>query len=242
LVCLSACTSDAAGSTAVQIDRNTITSAEVVHWMSIIAAGASTGPGQPTPRPPDPPGYTACIAYLRKYAAWTKPVAGPPVPSAKLRSQCEYEYEKLKLKALYVAISFVWVDREARELGVRSTSADLQRELASFKRAFPSASAYKQFVGVRGLTLQDLLDELNQGLLARMIQRKLEAASAKRGLTTAQRQEALNRFSQAYVAKWRSRTNCGPKYLVPICRQYHLAKVPFGLVPNALPLTDLTAE
>lgn len=241
-IILTGCGGDAAGSVAVQIDTHTITSAQVDHWMSVIAAGASTAPGQPTARPPDPPGYVSCIAYLRAYAPWAKPGDGrPAVTSGRLRAQCEYEYEKLKLKALYALISNVWVAGEAGELGVKATPGELRHALVQLKSGFPNEQAFKKFMEVRGLTLADLLDETTQGVLVELIQQKLEQEGDLQHLTTAQRQQRLDQFGRRYEAKWKSRTDCRQGYLVPICERYHLATVPFGLVPNALPLTDLAA-
>lgn len=245
LVCvnLTGCGGDASGSVAVRVGTNSITSASVGHWMSVIAAGASTTPGQPTPKPPDPPGYAKCIAYLRAYAPWAESVKGRPrVTTKRLKAQCEYEYQKLKLKALYAVIPYAWITGEAAELKVTVTSAELQRRLALLKSQFPNEAAFKQYVTNRGATIGDLLVDMRQSALAETIKHKLESESTTRSLTSAQRQERLNKFSSEYVAKWTARTDCQPGYIVPLCKQYDLPKMPLGLKPPTIPLTEMSAE
>jgi hypothetical protein len=243
LVCLAGCGGDASGTIAAKVGATTISGAAVAHWMSVIDAAASTAPGQPPFKPPVPPGYVACIAYLRAWAPWAKPVGGRPAPtSRRLKAQCEYEYEKLKLKALYFLISSVWLTGEAAELGVRVTDAQWRARLAVLKSQFPNEAAFRLYFVKIGLTIADLLAEIKQNVFAELIQRKLEKENDRRHLTTAQRQRVLNRFGSQFKAKWRSRTDCRPEYLVPICRQYNLPKVPFGLVPPAVLLTNMAAE
>jgi hypothetical protein len=211
--------------------------------MSVIAADASTAPGQPTPKPPDPPSYTACIAYLRAYAQWAKPVDGRSVVTSKrLKAQCEYEYQKLKLKALYTLIPYAWVTGEAAKLGVKATGRELQRRLALLKSQFPNEAAFKKYVVSRGVTIADLLLDIKVSALVELIQHKLETENKKWHLTTAQRQGMLDRFGTEFKAEWTARTDCRPGYVVPICRQYDLPRTPFGLVPPAVPLTNLATE
>lgn len=182
------------------------------------------------------------MAYLRAYAPWAKPSGGSPPSSEQLKAHCEYEYEKLKIKALYAVISFVWVDGQAAEMGVNTTAAELRHGLSFFRAQFSSGKEYDKYVTTRGLTTTDLLAEIKQGLLVELIHDQLEKRSDERRLTTPQRQRVLNAFAASYMAKWTHRTNCAPGDLVPICRQYRLARVPYGIVPNALPLTDLAAR
>ena len=210
--------------------------------MSVIAAEASTAPGQPTRRSPDPPRYARCIAYLRAYEPWAKPVKDRPVVgSRRLKAQCEYEYEKIKLKALYTLIPYVWIRGEASEMGVGVTATELRQRLEALKSQFGSETAFKRYIGKTGLTIQDLLSDIEQSVLSERIMQKLEKSSEQRQLTSAQRQQALRAFGVEYQAKWTSRTDCRPGYVVPICKQYHLSSVPYGLVPPAIPLT-MSAE
>jgi len=241
LVGLAGCSDGRGESVAVRVGATPISAAMVAHWMSVIDANASTAPGQSSFKPPIPPRYTACIAYLRAYAPWAKSVNGRPAPTSKLKAQCAYEYEKLKLKALYFLISSVWLAGEAAELGVGITQAEMRQRLAAFKQQFPTAQGFRQYLAKMGLTTADLRLEIGQNTLPETIQHKLEGENDKRGLTPAQRQRMLDRFGAEFKAKWRSRTDCRPGYVVPICRQY-LPKVPFGLVPPAVPLTIVTPE
>jgi hypothetical protein len=228
----------------VRVNGDPITQAQVEHWMSVVAASASTDPGEPKFKTPKPPSYTACIAYLRRYpsfGAGAEPVE--PTPAA-LKAKCELERRKEQLKALYTLIAFDWVSGEATELGVRLAPEQQSKLLALFeRRSFPSGESFGQYLASMGQTRSDVMMQLEQELLVAGVHRKLEAQASARGLTTtAQRQLALTRFAVGYEREWRQRTDCQAGYVVPICRQYVAPSTPSALVPNAVPLTDLAPE
>jgi hypothetical protein len=243
VVSIAGCGGEASGSVVVRVGGTPIGKAAVDHWMSVVAAGATTAPGQPTPKPPDPPSYTKCIAYLRAFAPWAQPVDGRPRPTAtRLKSQCEYEYRKFKLKALYTLIPDDWVSGEAAELGITVTGAQLRQRLALVKGEFPSENAFKRYLASKGATVADLLLGFRQALLAGKIQQRLEAENDKLHLATPQRQQVLNKFSEEFKRKWTARTDCQAGYVVPICKQYKAPKTPPRLVPPSLPLTNMAPE
>ncbi len=238
---LAACGEGAAGEAVVKVGRTPITRAAVEHWMSVIAGEGSPPVGRPQPEVPAPPRYGACIAYRRKYPAPS--VAGQPKPTPlQLKRECELEYRKEKLKALYVLISSEWISGEARELGVSVSSDAVKRQLVQLGSGARNESRVRRFlVGTRG-TAHDLRSRIRQALLVTRIQQKLEARNRQKGLATAQRQQALNRFGERFSSKWRARTSCRSGYVVPICRQYKTPKVPPTLTPPRVPLTILGAE
>jgi hypothetical protein len=244
-VALAACGSSSQGdATVVRVNGEPITKAQVDHWMSAVAASASVNPGEPKFTTPQPPGYEACIAYLKKYPAFGATVEPVDTASrAAVKGKCEFEYEKEKLKALYDLIGPKWVAGEAAELAVATPTAELNRVLTAFSRQFSGkAGSFRQYLASMGETPGDERALLEEELLAKAVQRKLEAQPSMQGLTTQQRQSALNRFSAGFLRKWRARTSCQPGYVVPICRQYMQPKTPPKLVPNALPLTNLAPE
>ena len=233
----------AQGDPAVRVNGASITTAQVDHWMSVVAASASTNPGQPKFDTPRPPGYAACIAYLQKYPEFgsTTEPAGPS--RAALKAKCEFEYSKESLKALYVLISFDWVSGEARELGVKLPAGELTKVLTLYEHhVFPNGDSFQGYLASMRQTPADVKMEIEQELLVVAVHRKLEAQPSMQRLTVQQRQLALDRFAQEYERRWKSRTDCQAGYVVPICRQYRAPKTPSKLVPNALPLTDLAAE
>ena len=207
--------------------------------MSEVAAGASTATGVPKFDTPQPPKYTACIAYFERYP-FNSPGQAKPSRAA-LKEKCELEYRREKLKALYTLIAFYWVSGEGAELGVVVSPQELKQVLAAFERQqFPNGEGFRGYLASYRLTRADMAMQLEVELLTQRIQSKLEASM--RNLTIQGRQQALDRFSQGYERKWKRRTNCQTGYVVPICKQYKPPKTPSTLVPNSVPLTDLTAQ
>jgi hypothetical protein len=236
---LAGCGDGIADNVAVRVGKTSIAAATVAHWMSVIAGEVSTAPGQPEPEVPQPPRYTRCIAYRARYPT----VPGQPTPTAgRLKQECELEFQKEKLKALYFLIPYTWVSGEAAQLGVSVTDQALRRQIAQLEKQGPSeAELRKFFVGTRG-TVADLLSRLKLNLLMTRVQQKLEHERATPAQTVEQRQQALNRFSEQFVRRWTTQTDCRPAYVVPICRQYKPPKVAPALVPPSIPLTKMTAE
>jgi hypothetical protein len=230
------------GNTVVQIGTTSITRTEVDHWMSIVAAGESTPPGQPKADTPEPPSYTKCIAYLEHYPM--SPAYPRPRPArAQLKLHCEQEYRKEKLKALYILISRDWVAGAASALGVRLADAEVMHALASLKhQQFPSAATFERYLASMRYTVFDIASLLKLSLLESKVQHKLEARADVQHLSVEQRQRALDTFSKEYEQQWIGRTDCHAGYVVPICRQYKRPKTPPTLVPPSVPLTHLTAE
>jgi len=207
--------------------------------MSVIAGEVSTVAGQPEPMVPEPPEYNACITYKRKYPVTPGQEANS---TAELRHECELEFEKEKVKAIYFLIPSVWVRGEAVELGVNLTGTRLEQQLALAKRRFPSeAVAHKFLVGTRG-TGKDLTARLTQLLLIARIQRALERQSHRLHLTQGQRQHVLDQFGKRFERTWRARTSCRPAYVTAVCRQYRLPKIAPAITPPTVPLTKMTVE
>lgn len=243
VLAVTACGGGDPAGVAVRVGSSTVPAAAVQHWMAVIAASASTAPGQPIPKPPDPPGYSKCVAYLHAWAPWAKAGAGRPAATpGRLKAQCEYEYEKLKLKALVMLIGEAWVKGEAAELGMHTSEAQLAQRLALLKASFPSAAALQKFLMAKGVTLADLLQEMRESALVAAIQQKLEHEGEQRHLSSAERQQALERFGRQFLAKWIAKTVCQPGYMVTLCRQYSDRKEPLGLKPPAVPLTNLSVQ
>jgi hypothetical protein len=223
------------GSVAVRVEDGAIATAQVDHWMSIVAAGESTAPGAPKPDVPTPPDYSGCIVYLATY------VAGQAHASHQaLRSECELEYQKEKLKALYSLITYRWVRGEAAELGVRISHAQLAGVLALFKhQTFPDGHTFAQYLAEKRFSENDIASVLELSLLVPKVQRRLEAQPSLARLSPTQRQAALQAFGVAYERKWKARTDCAEGYVVPICAQYRAPAQPPKLVPPTVPLTNL---
>ena len=239
---LAGCGSDTADVVVARVGHTSIAQGAVKHWMDIIAGEVSTAAGQPKPDVPIPPHYTACISYKRKYPAAASAERSASA-SVGLWRECNVEFQKEKLKALYFLISRLWVDGVAGELGANPSDRELHGQLASLVQRFPSRASARHFlVGARG-TEADLLARLKVVVLAASVQRALEAQNRRQGLDEPERQRALRSFGKRFERAWRARTSCRPGYVVPICRQrYTPAKSASALTPPDVPLTRMTAE
>jgi hypothetical protein len=234
------CGDGGAGNTVATVGHRSITAAQVKHWMSVIAGETTLLPGQPVPRSPEPPRYSACVAYRQRFPA--NPEAKQPRLSlSELKHECMVEFQKEKLKALYFLISYDWVNGEAAELGIRPTDQEVVHELEHLKIRFPGPTLRHFLVGYRGSRL-DMLMRIKLTLLTARVKQKVEGENAKRHLTTQQRQQALDRFSRRFATNWSGRTSCQPDYVVPACRQYKPPRTAPTLVPPSIPLTDIAAE
>lgn len=220
--------------TVVRVGDHAITKAEVEHWMSVLVGYGSNG-REPGPQVPVPPRYKACIADQRTHPRQSFHQVNPT--RKQLKADCEFEYERFKLKALYLLISYQWVAGEARELGVKLDQRELARQLSMFERAVALGSgSFKRYLRFTRATRSDIelslkLDQLTQ---------KVEAKVGGPG--TSQRREALlTAFGRQLKRKWLARTDCRPQYVVPICRQYRTPATPPKLVPPSVPLTRMPA-
>ncbi len=221
--------------TAVRVGPHAISVDTVDHWMSALVGKGSNGK-EPGPAVPVPPKYTACIASQRAHRR--APFAHGNPTSAQLKAYCEFEYERFKLKALYVLVSHEWTTGEAAELGVEVDRRELQQQLAAFEQALaPSKAAFRRELGFWRATRADILLSLEDEQLATRIEAKVEAG----GRTPAEQKQAFARFGLAFKRKWVARTTCAHGYNVPICRNFKAPLEPTALVPPSIPLTAMAA-
>jgi foldase protein PrsA len=157
IVALAAC---GGSSTAVPSDSvanvagNSITTQAFNHWMYVAAKSqAAQSPGQPVIVPTDPPQFSKCIANVRQ-----------AVPSlAKqtdktLRSDCQQLFSSLSGQVMDFLIKAYWYQADAARLGLKVTDQQVQQAYNKAKtQAYPTASAFNQFLSQTGFTVNDLL-------------------------------------------------------------------------------------
>ncbi len=234
VVALASCASSH-GETVVAVAGQPITKATVDHWMSALAAGPVTAPGQPKADVPQPPNYVACISYKKRYQP-----GNSGSTQAQLKTQCELEYQRLKLQALYTLITGDWVQGEATELNAKISGQELERRLASVKRqSFPGGMSFDEYLASTRLTEADFLLGLKLTLLTDKVQRTLEDQPAMQRLTFRQLGTAFEKFGREYVRKWTARTDCRAGYVVPICQQYKPTNTPPTTAPPSIPLASI---
>ena len=236
VVCwLASCGGISQNDPAVSVGDRVITRGMVKHVMSVLLErGASASePGRAIPTPPD---YRACIAEQRAHPSSTPaPVSSQKQPKA----FCKFEYERFKLKALYLLISYQWVTGEAAELGVKVDRTELLRQLGVLRQGqgLATEAAFRQYLHYAGANIKDIYLSLELAQLATKVEEKVGSELSK-GETVA---VALARFGKTYKRKWLARTDCRSGYIVPICRQYKRPKTPPAIVPPSVPLTALPA-
>jgi hypothetical protein len=204
--------------------------------MSALVGKGSNGK-EPGPQVPVPPNYAACIVDQRAHRRPAFAHQKSPT-DRQLKAFCEFEYQRFKLKALYLLISHLWVTGEARELGVRVDQGELRSQLSAFERATaPSKAAFERNLRFWRATRANILLSLELEQLTTRIQAKVSA----RAQAPAQQQAALAAFGKAFAARWHARTSCARGYIVPICRNFRPPKEPAALVPPSVPLTNAPA-
>jgi len=225
-------------STAVVVDGHSIDKQAIERSMYEQAVSGAAFAGQATGRrPPDPPDFSSCAAYLKAHEP-KPPGSQTDSTPAQLKQRCKLEYEKEKLKALYFWIPYRWVVGEAAELHVYVSGGDVARQLALFERGFPSKAALTRYLRLTKEPRSTLEARMRLGLLTTRIQELLQARL--HALSPAQRQAKLKAFGEAFEAKWRARTDCKAGYVVPLCRQYKAPGTPSALVPPSVPLTNIS--
>jgi foldase protein PrsA len=159
-VLLAACGSSSSSSGGVPSDSvadvagNSITTQAFNHWMYVAAKSqAAQSPGQPVIVPTDPPQFTKCIATVRQ-----------AVPSlAKqtdktLRGDCQQLFTSLSGQVMDFLIKAYWYQADAARLGLKVTDQQVQQAYDKAKKqAYPTASAFNQFLTQTGFTVNDLL-------------------------------------------------------------------------------------
>lgn len=155
----------------------------------------------------DPPSYTACIAGLRadtpakptKSSSKHKPSA-PPSNSA-LELQCQTEYQRIKPNALERLIEQDWILREANQLGLKVTSAEIQQHLSKTKQEFESHGGYQKFLKESGATQADLLREFTYTVLRGKVSTKVSTKLSNEAQTKASSQGIPHAQIAAYYRK-----------------------------------------
>jgi foldase protein PrsA len=137
-----------------EVAGNQITTQAFNHWMYVAAKSqAAQSPGQPVIVPTDPPQFTKCVANVRQ-----------AVPSlAKqtdktLRGDCQQLFTSLSGQVMDFLIKAYWYQADAARLGLKVTNDQVQKAYAAAKKqAYPTASAFNQFLSQTGFTVDDLL-------------------------------------------------------------------------------------
>ncbi len=137
-----------------EVAGTAITTQAFNHWMYVAAKSqAAQSPGQPVIVPTDPPQFNQCIANVRK-----------AVPSLNkqsdktLRSDCQQLFTSLSGQVMDFLIKAYWYQADAARQHLSVTDAQVQKQYTAAKQqAYPTASAFNNFLKQTGFTTQDLM-------------------------------------------------------------------------------------
>lgn len=165
---------DVPSNAVASVDGDPITKTDYDRWAAITAKSASAQGG--TAVVPDPPSYARCVAALQLQA---RSVRGQRVPSeTALRAQCRQLDTQIRQQTMALLIQAIWFEKEAKDLGVTVTDADVQRVLTQTRRqSFPRRGDYERFLRTSGMNDRDVLFRLRINELGTAISRKIESSS-----------------------------------------------------------------
>jgi hypothetical protein len=234
---LGACGTGSSGEIVAQVPGlASISKATLEHWMPVEAVVLyQEYPTKPVPNGviPDPPDYSACIAYLRTHRQLgertTKQTA------AQLKSKCEHQHKELKVLTLNTLLVWYWTIGAGRELGMKASDAEARARLKEVNPIyFSTDAAFKRYLKLTGQTVDDMLFRSRVQLFEAKLLAALHAIekSLPKGLTAQQRQNALARFASVLPPnrQWAARTTCSNGYVVSACKQYNGPEAPG--IPN----------
>lgn len=129
-----------------------------------------------------------------------------PGPNAK-------DYPRIAERALGERLDAIWIQGQAREMGIGVRPREVTRELARLKKkAFKNEAQYRRFLREAHFTNRDVRERVTIQILSEKIQVRVLS-----GLSEAEAQRAFSRFVKEYEARWRGRTVCAPDYVTERC-------------------------
>jgi foldase protein PrsA len=213
-----------------------INKATLDHWIPVEAVLLyQQEPTSPVPKGviPDPPDYTACIAYL---GSLPQKIGenGPKPTVVQLKGRCVQRSRELKVITLNTLIGWDWTIGAGLALGMKVSDAEVRKRLEEVnKRIFPTKAQFANYLKITRQTVTDMLFRSRVQLFeAKLIQER--AALEKRlpsGLPAQQRQAAIAKFMKSISPgkEWAAKTSCREGYVVSACKEYK------GSLPPGIP-------
>jgi foldase protein PrsA len=133
---------------------NPITKRALDHWLYVDEKSQSASePGQPVIVPNDPPGFSSCIAEVRKdFTQYKK------TPAKTIQGLCSKLFTELNTTVLGFLIESYQYQAEAHKLGITVTTAQVQKQLNTEKKSqFKTPAEYAAYLKESGYTNADVL-------------------------------------------------------------------------------------
>jgi hypothetical protein len=207
-------------SVVAQVGTKSITKAMLGHWITldgVLSSGLT--PGRPVPRGlvPDPPAFTACVAYLASHANKSARKAD----ATQFKSACAERARNLRPQALRLLVISEWLGDEANRRGIRVSDVEIQRA---------TKGPYRQrhlLLMEAGASRADQRFFIGSELLGAKLRRTLPIYArlreqTRRGIVETAQMSAevdaeLQKFNDALTTRWAHLTRCASAYAIPEC-------------------------
>ena len=198
----------------------------VEHWIPIQARLIyQVVPTRPVPRGvvPDPPTYTACIAYLQTTKQKIAET-GPRATTAELRRKCAVKYQEMKANALNLLITWDWTIGQGLRAGMKVSDAEARQRIEALKKGDLAGVDFKKYLKYTGQTQSDMLLRAKVQLFEVKLNQRLQAMAKQlpKGLTAQQQRAAMAKLAATLLTdkQWAARTSCSSGYVTSSCKQY----------------------
>ena len=209
----------------------TITKASLEHWMPIEATVVyEERPTGPVPKGvmPDPPDYTACIAFIRsprsKMSESIKHLS-----DAQLKGRCKQRYAEVKELTLNTLIGWYWTIAAGKASGFKASEAEVTHRLhETSKDIFASHAEFVTYLKRTRQTVADYTFRSRVQVFEDKLFAKLK--TLEKGLP--QTKLALAKFIASVPPgkQWAAKTTCSKGYVVSACKEYRGSNPPG--IPN----------
>jgi foldase protein PrsA len=151
---VAACGSGVPGNSVADVAGNPITTKAFDHWMYVAAKSqAAQNPGAPVIVPNDPPGFSRCVAQVRRQIPSLSKTS-----TKQLQADCKQLFTSLSSQVMDFLIKGYWYQAEAARTHVRVTNAQVQQAFTAAKnQQFSTSAQFQNFLTQTGQTLSDIL-------------------------------------------------------------------------------------
>lgn len=215
-----------------------ISKAMLDHWIPVEAVVIyQEQPTQPVPKGliPDPPRYTACMAYLR-VTPQRLGESAPKSTALELKRKCAQRLGELKVLTLNTLLDWEWTIGAGMKAGLKATDAEVRQRLErTTKTYYPKRTDFTRYLRLTGQTMSDVLFRAKvQVFEVKLVALRTELEkSVPKGLSPQQLQKTpFGKFVQDLPPSkaWAARTTCRRGYVVSACKEYKGPEAPG--VPN----------
>ncbi len=206
------------------VGRDAIAEGQLERWAAAVAVTELPAPTRPLPLGvvPDPPGYGNCIVYLEGVAEAER--ARPAPDRAQLKQRCAQEREALRQSALTELIRRRWEREEARKMGVKVTSREVDEAI---RRRFSTEAELRRYLAFTRLPMSDVRFLTAEMALEAKWYRANIPAYAKLKREGPESEQLANEIDTGLTSvnlrvarTWTPRTRCRTGYVVSVCSEY----------------------